>query len=202
MKMKKLMLMLAIALVSLMFTSAKAQVHVGIGLHFGGYPVYAPAPVVVRQVPVYDEDDRCYRRDNEDEDDDDDHHHCHHNYSYNYYPSNDYSYNDYYYLPDAEAYYNVGRHCYYYNNGGAWVSATYLPGVYHNYSWRTARRYQIHAYRPYMHDVVYRERFGGYGGHHNWNNRNHGYGYYNSSRGHNQHFNNGRYQTRYASYRY
>lgn len=194
--MKKLVLMLTIALFSLIFTRAKAQVHVGIGLHFGGYPVYAPAPVVVRRVPVYD-DDRCYREDREDEDEDEDDDYRH---GYNEYYHNDNYYNDYYYLPDVEAYYNVGRHCYYYNNGGAWVSATYLPGAYHSYNWRAARRYEIHAYRPYMHDVVYRERFGGNRGHHNWNNSNHTYRHYTSGRGRSQHFDNGRYQNRYASY--
>lgn len=149
--MKKLNLTLALLLFgSLIYNTAKAQIHVGIGLHFGGGPVYyAPAPVVVERAPVYDE--RYYR-----EDDNDDRR---------------YYYNNYYYLPDIEAYYSVGRHCYYYNNGSAWVSATYLPGAYRNYSWRTARRYQIHGYRPYLHNVVYREKFGGRhdnGNHNGW----------------------------------
>jgi hypothetical protein len=70
-------------------------------------------------------------------------------------------YDDYYYLPEAEAYYSVGEHCYYYQDGDRWISATYLPGRYRNFDWRTARRYEIHANRPFMHHDVYRGRFGG-----------------------------------------
>ncbi|HWZ36147.1 MAG TPA: hypothetical protein VNW51_08320 [Mucilaginibacter sp.] len=153
--MKKLNLTLALLLFgSLIYNKAKAQVHVGIGLNFGSPVYYAPAPVVVERAPVYEE--HYYKDDDDDEDED---------HGRRYY------YNDYYYMPDVDAYYSVGRRCYYYNNGGAWVSATYLPGAYRNYSWRTARRYEVHAYRPYLHNVVYREKFGGRhdnGNHNGW----------------------------------
>jgi hypothetical protein len=70
-------------------------------------------------------------------------------------------YDDYYYLPEVQAYYSVGENSYYYQDGDNWVSAAYLPGRYRNFDWRTAQRYEIHANRPYMHDDVYRSRFGG-----------------------------------------
>ena len=70
-------------------------------------------------------------------------------------------YDDYYYLPEVDAYYSVGENLYYYNNGYAWVSAVYLPGAYRNYSWRDVHRVQIHANRPYMNHTVYRTRYSG-----------------------------------------
>ncbi len=70
-------------------------------------------------------------------------------------------YDDYYYLPEVDAYYSVGENLYYYNNGYEWVAAVYLPGAYRNYSWRNVRRVQIHANRPYMNHSVYRTRYGG-----------------------------------------
>ena len=68
---------------------------------------------------------------------------------------------DYYYLPDVGAYYNVNEQCYYYNDGNAWVSAAYLPGAYRNYDWRNARRFEVRASRPYMNDDFYRNRYNG-----------------------------------------
>jgi hypothetical protein len=79
-------------------------------------------------------------------------------------------YNDYYYLPDVGAYYSVGERAYYYNNGGRWMSAAYLPG-YRNYDWRTARRYEVHANRPYLNHNYYSSRYGSGRGNYN-NNRN------------------------------
>jgi hypothetical protein len=70
--------------------------------------------------------------------------------------------NDYYYLPDVDAYYSVNEECYYYNDGDNWVSAAYLPGEYRNYDWTTARRYELRTARPYMHDEVYRSRYDGH----------------------------------------
>jgi hypothetical protein len=77
---------------------------------------------------------------------------------------------DYYYLPDVEAYYSVSRHCYFYNDGYNWVSAAYLPGAYRDFDLANARRFEVHEARPYMHNDVYRQRFGGVE-HHDWNAR-------------------------------
>jgi hypothetical protein len=70
--------------------------------------------------------------------------------------------NDYYYLPEVDAYYSVNEQCYYYNDGDNWISAAYLPGEYRDYDWRTARRYELRTARPYMHDEVYRSRYSGH----------------------------------------
>jgi hypothetical protein len=76
----------------------------------------------------------------------------------------------YYYLPEVEAYYSVREQCYYYNKGYNWVSAAYLPGAYRDYDWEHARRFEINEARPYMHNDVYRSRYGGFE-HRDWNNR-------------------------------
>lgn len=78
---------------------------------------------------------------------------------------------DYYYLPDVGAYYSVSNNCYYYQDGGAWISATYLPGVYRNYDWRNERHFAVNEGRPYLHNDLYRTRFGGFEGHRDWNYR-------------------------------
>jgi hypothetical protein len=75
---------------------------------------------------------------------------------------------DYYYLPDVEAYYSVSRHCYYYNDGRTWVSAAYLPDAYRDFDFARARRFEVHEARPYLHNDVYRQRFGG-AEHRDWN---------------------------------
>ena len=81
-------------------------------------------------------------------------------------------YNDYYYLPDVGAYYSVSERAYYYNNGGRWMSAAYLPG-YRNYDWRTARRFEVHANRPYLNHNYYSSRYGA--GRGNYTNNRNGY---------------------------
>jgi hypothetical protein len=68
---------------------------------------------------------------------------------------------DYYYLPEVDAYYNVYEQCYYYFDGENWVSAAYLPGDYSNYDWRNAPRYEVRAVRPYLNADFYRNRFHG-----------------------------------------
>jgi hypothetical protein len=85
-------------------------------------------------------------------------------------PAPVYNDDDYYYLPDVEAYYSVSQNCYYYNDGYNWVSAAYLPGAYRNYDWRYARRIEVKEARPYMHNDVYRARYGG-AENRNWNYR-------------------------------
>ena len=78
---------------------------------------------------------------------------------------------DYYYLPEVEAYYSVSQHCYYYQDGGSWISAAYLPGRYRNYDWQRANHYAVREARPYLHNDVYRARYGGFEGRRDWNNR-------------------------------
>jgi hypothetical protein len=155
--MKKLIILSAIAMSGLIYNTANAQVGIRVGFHFGPLRVvYAHAPVVVEQAPVYND-------------------------------SND----DYYYLPDVDAYYSVNEQCYYYNDGNNWVSAAYLPGAYRDYDWRNASRYEVRAPRPYERDDFYRSRYNGHQvpewSHNNYNNN----GYANrDSRDNNQHFDN------------
>jgi hypothetical protein len=92
---------------------------------------------------------------------------------------------DYYYLPEVEAYYSIPLQCYFYNDGGRWIRAQYLPGAYRNYDWRTARRFEVRGRRPYMNHDVYRGRWGGNANRGDWNRRNNDY----ANRGNN---NNGR----------
>jgi len=68
---------------------------------------------------------------------------------------------DYYYLPDLGVYYDVTDQCYFYFDGSEWISSAYLPGQYANYDWRNARRFEVRAFRPYLHDDFYRGRYNG-----------------------------------------
>ncbi|MFI5162295.1 MAG: hypothetical protein ACHQHN_13535 [Sphingobacteriales bacterium] len=150
--MKKLFLMSAIAMSSLFYNTANAQMRVSLGLHFGSPRVYVPQRVVVaEQTPmVYHE------------------------------PVNYDGNEDYYYLPDVDAYYSVTDQCYFYNDGGNWVSAAYLPGAYRDYDWRSVRHFEVRATRPFMHDDYYRNRYNGVALNGQWN-RGYGRGYNNDN---------------------
>jgi len=162
--MKKLIITSAIALSGLIYNTANAQIRIHLGLHFGPRPVvYEPAKVVVAQPVEYCE------------------------------PANYNGNEDYYYLPEVDAYYSIPNQCYYYNDGGQWVSAAYLPGGYRDFDWRTARRFEVRAPRPFMHDDYYRTRYSGVAFNGNWDR---GYArernddhQFNQNR--NQHFDNG-----------
>lgn len=137
-----------------------------IGIHVGfhfGTPVYTHQRVVVQE-PVYSEPAEVYN-----------------------------SGDDYYYLPDVDAYYSVNEQCYYYNDGENWISAAYLPGAYRDYDWRSVRRYEVRSPFPYMHDDVYRSRYNGHEmmAFRNQDNGFHGGGYVNSDRSANYGRNNG-----------
>jgi len=136
--MKKLAIISAIAISGLFYNSANAQFGLHIGIRLFPHRVYVPQPVVVvqPQEPVYQEP--VVSDDSENDD-------C-----------------DYYYLPDVGAYYNVDDQCYYYQDGDNWVSAAYLPGVYHDFDWRYARRYEIRQSRPFLHNDFYRSRYQGF----------------------------------------
>lgn len=86
---------------------------------------------------------------------------------------------DYYYLPDVDAYYDISNQLYFFMDGDRWVSAPYLPGRYHDFDWRYARHYEVRGHRPFMRNDFYRERFNGFaGGNPDWrmhdNRFNHG----------------------------
>jgi hypothetical protein len=131
--MKRLLLISAIVLSGMLYNTANAQIRFHAGVRFGLPRVYIPVRVVVAPPATV---------------------------AYNE-PANYDGDEDYYYLPDADAYYSVPDQCYYYNDGGSWVSAAYLPGAYRNYSWSSMRHYEVRAPRPYLHDDFYRTRFNG-----------------------------------------
>lgn len=132
--MKKFSILSAIAICGLFYNTASAQVRFHIGVNLGPVRVgYTARPVVVEE-PVYQEPAQVYDDSNDD---------------------------DYYYLPDVDAYYDINAGCYYYNDGYDWVSCAYLPGAYRNYDWRSARRYEIREHRPFMRNDFYRSRFSG-----------------------------------------
>jgi hypothetical protein len=172
--MKKLAILSAIALSGLIFNTANAQLRVQVGLNVGpGRVVYTQRPVVVEE-PVYQESTPVYEDGNDD---------------------------DYYYLPDVGAYYDVTAECYYYNDGYNWISAAYLPGSYRNYDWRSARRYEIREQRPFFNNDIYRSRYNGreiaeWRNHNNYNRGNDNYyrnrgGYSWKERRNNNHYGDG-----------
>src|ERR1700761_2361613 len=130
--MKKLVILSAIAMSGFIYNTANAQIGINVGFHFGHARIYAHAPVVVEQAPVYEQTEPVY---------------------------DDANNSDYYYLPDVDAYYNVNENCYYYFDGDSWVSAEYLPGEYRGFDWRNARRFEVRGFRPYMHNDFYREKY-------------------------------------------
>ncbi|MBS7563142.1 hypothetical protein KHS38_01880 [Mucilaginibacter sp. Bleaf8] len=81
-------------------------------------------------------------------------------------------YDDFYYMPDVEAYYSVPENVYYYMDGDEWISAPCLPGAYRDYNWRNVRHYEVRAERPFRNHDYYRSRFGGFD-----RNSNRGYAY-------------------------
>lgn len=130
--MKRIALISAIAISGLLFNNkADAQIRIRLGLNFAPRPVVYAAPVRVVANADYCE------------------------------PANYDGDEDYYYLPEVDAYYSIPEQCYYYNDGSEWVSAAYLPGAYRDYDWRNAQRYEVRAPRPFMHDDYYRSRYNG-----------------------------------------
>lgn len=155
--MKKLAIISAIVLGGIFYNTANAQVRLNVGFRFGVPHMYAPPRVAVEaSAPAVCNEEVNYGGDD-----------------------------DYYYLPDVNAYYSIPEQCYYYNDGGEWVSAAYLPG-YRDFDWRNARRFEVRAARPYLNDNFYRTRFGGeanrgyvnsYRAEGEWNNRNYANNY-------------------------
>ena len=132
--MKKLFIISAIAMGGLVYSSANAQIRIGLRLGPVRVAAYSQPPVIVEDRPAYVQETRVYNNDGD----------------------------NYYYLPDVDAYYNVTDRCYVYYNGYSWISAACLPGEYRDYDWRTARRFEVRAPRPYMHADFYRSRYSGH----------------------------------------
>jgi hypothetical protein len=163
-KMKKLVILSAIAMSGLIYNTANAQIGVRLGLNLGQGGVYARARVVAEPDQVYEQTAPVYNNSDGD---------------------------DYYYLPDVDAYYNVTDQCYFYFNGESWISAAYLPGAYRDYDWRNSRRFEVRAQRPYLNDDLYRSRYNGRPSGQWAGNNSHFDGGYANRRGNDQHFDNG-----------
>lgn len=95
---------------------------------------------------------------------------------------------DYYYLPDAEAYYSVPEHVYYYQNEGRWISSPRLAGRYRDYDYSRMRHYVVNEPRPYLRNDYYRARYSNpqFAGRNNGNFRNENYGRPNDNRNENR----------------
>lgn len=66
---------------------------------------------------------------------------------------------EYYYLPDAEAYYSVPQHVYYYQYEGRWISGARMPGRYRDFDYNHMRHYAVNESRPYLRNDYYRDHF-------------------------------------------
>lgn len=67
---------------------------------------------------------------------------------------------DYYYLPDIQAYYYVPRRQFIYMDGGRWIFAPTLPVRYRSYDLYRGHKVVVHGPRPYLHDNIYRQKYG------------------------------------------
>ncbi len=162
--MKKLVLLSAIAISGLFYNTANAQIRIHLGINLFPHHIYVrPAVVDVQPAPVVYADNA---------------------------PADYNSDDDYYYLPDVNAYYNIAQQCYYYNDGDNWISAAYLPGEYRNYDWMHARRFEVRSPRPYLHNDLYMNRY--HGVNYQWAHRDDHFqgGYANHFNGGDQHFDN------------
>lgn len=76
--------------------------------------------------------------------------------------------NDYvenYYLPDAEAYYNVPSHRFYYYEGGRWISRVSLPARFH-FDLYNSHKVVINERAPWKNHNIYRDKYSSFRGAH------------------------------------
>jgi hypothetical protein len=66
----------------------------------------------------------------------------------------------FYYLPDVDCYYDLGRKQYVYNHNGSWKYAQKLPSRYSNFDLRTARKVQINEKAPYARHNDFKSKYG------------------------------------------
>jgi hypothetical protein len=78
-----------------------------------------------------------------------------------------YDYVDYYYLPDADAYYNVNRRVFTYWDGRYWITRPSLPGRYANMDLYRSHKIVINNQRdPWTRNNYYRSHYSSYRGNH------------------------------------
>jgi hypothetical protein len=71
---------------------------------------------------------------------------------------------DYYYLPDADAYYDVNRRVYVYQEGRSWRTHSTLPGRYRNMDLYHAHKVVINERDPWMRHNNYHRQYSSYAG--------------------------------------
>ncbi|MDB5231976.1 MAG: hypothetical protein JWN76_2781 [Chitinophagaceae bacterium] len=69
-----------------------------------------------------------------------------------------YQSNDYYYMPDMNAYYYVPERVFVYNENGNWLRSSRLPSRYSNYDLRRIRKVVVRDRPPFMNTNLYQER--------------------------------------------
>jgi len=78
-----------------------------------------------------------------------------------------YNHVDFYYLPDINAYYDVTRAQYVYQNGAQWVYVSSLPSRYRNYDIYNSYKVVVNEPRPFLHNNVHISQYARYKGNHN-----------------------------------
>jgi hypothetical protein len=76
-----------------------------------------------------------------------------------------YNHVSYYYIPDADAYYDVPNHVYVYYQSNRWVRTTVLPARY-NFDPYNSYKVVVNERNPWERDNVYRTRYANYRGRH------------------------------------
>src|SRR5262245_58186353 len=70
-----------------------------------------------------------------------------------------YNHVDYYYLPDADCYYDVNAQEFYYQDSGRWVNGRQLPPRYGNVDLYKSYKVVVNEPKPYLHADVYRKKY-------------------------------------------
>jgi hypothetical protein len=73
-----------------------------------------------------------------------------------------YDHADYYYLPDADCYYDVNAQLFYYSDNGRWVSGSSLPPRYGKVDLYNTYKVVVNQPKPYLHADVYRKKYARY----------------------------------------
>jgi hypothetical protein len=75
-----------------------------------------------------------------------------------------YDHVDYYYLPDADAYYNVPARQYVYQNNGSWVWRNSLPSQYSGFDLYNSYKVVMNTPRPYLSHQTHLKEYSKYKG--------------------------------------
>lgn len=73
-----------------------------------------------------------------------------------------YDHADYYYLPDANAYYDISNRLFWWPEGSYWRSGPALPGMYHVDLYRVHKVVINNVRQPWLHNDRYYKQYHGY----------------------------------------